>query len=42
VSGRVSSLSELLGGVATGTMATKVLGTVVKMILKSDKKESKE
>ena len=38
VSGRITSLSELVGGVTTGTIVAKVLGMVINMT-KSDRKE---
>ena len=38
VSGRISSFTDLVGGVTTGTMAVKVLKLIIGAATKSDKK----
>lgn len=42
VSGRISSLSDLVGGVTTGTMAVKILKLIIGAATKNDKKTAGE
>lgn len=39
VSGRIASISDLIGGVTTGTMVAKVLKLIISTATKSDKKQ---
>jgi hypothetical protein len=42
VSGRISSLSDLVGGVTTGTIVAKMLKLIINTATKNDKKSDRE